>query len=70
MSAETPVEAAIGEQIAQLIEDGSTLQTGIGAIPAAVLSRLGNKTDLGVHTEMFSDGVVDLVHAGVITNRR
>ena len=67
---ETPVEAAIGEQIAQLIEDGSTLQTGIGAIPAAVLSRLGNKTDLGVHTEMFSDGVVDLVHAGVITNRR
>ncbi|MCA9009967.1 MAG: acetyl-CoA hydrolase/transferase family protein, partial [Planctomycetaceae bacterium] len=68
--AETPVEAAIGEQIAQLIEDGSTLQTGIGAIPAAVLSRLNNKTDLGVHSEMFSDGVVDLVHAGVITNRR
>ncbi len=67
---ETPVEAAIGEQIAQLIEDGSTLQTGIGAIPAAVLSRLTNKIDLGVHSEMFSDGVVDLVRAGVITNRR
>jgi len=70
VSAETPVEAAIGEQIARLIEDGSTLQTGIGAIPAAVLSRLGSKTDLGVHSEMFSDGVVDLVNAGVITNRR
>lgn len=67
---ETPVEAAIGELIADLIEDGSTLQTGIGAIPSAVLSRLGNKNDLGIHTEMFSDGVVDLVHAGVITNRR
>ncbi len=67
---ETPAEAAIGEQIARLIEDGSTLQTGIGAIPAAVLTRLGNKTDLGIHTEMFSDGVVDLVQAGVITNRR
>lgn len=67
---ETSVEAAIGEQIAQLIVDGSTLQTGIGAIPEAVLSRLGNKTDLGVHTEMFSDGIVDLVNAGVITNRR
>ncbi len=67
---ETTVEAAIGEQIAGLIEDGSTLQTGIGAIPAAILTRLGNKSDLGVHTEMFSDGIVDLVRAGVITNRR
>jgi acyl-CoA hydrolase len=67
---ETPVEAAIGEQIAKLIEDGATLQTGIGAIPDAVLSRLGGKNDLGIHTEMFSDRVVDLVHAGVITNRR
>lgn len=69
-SAETPIEAAIGEQIAKLIDDGATLQTGIGAIPDAVLSRLGNKHDLGVHTEMFSDRVVDLVQAGVITNRR
>lgn len=67
---ETPVEAAIGEQIANLIQNGSTLQTGIGAIPDAVLSRLGNKIDLGVHSEMFSDGVVDLVNAGVITNRK
>ncbi len=69
-SEESPVEAAIGEQIAGLIQDGSTLQTGIGAIPDAVLSRLTKKNDLGMHTEMFSDGVVDLVRAGVITNRR
>lgn len=67
---ETEAEAAIGEQIAGLIADGATLQTGIGAIPDAVLSRLGTKSDLGIHTEMFSDGVVDLVRAGVITNRR
>lgn len=67
---ESPVEAAIGEQIAQLIQDGSTLQTGIGAIPNAVLSRLTQKSDLGVHTEMFSDHVVGLVRAGVITNRK
>jgi len=67
---ESPVEAAIGEQIAGLIEDGSTLQTGIGAIPNAVLSRLNDKSDLGVHTEMFSDRIVDLVAAGVITNKR
>jgi 4-hydroxybutyrate CoA-transferase len=64
-----PVEAQIGEQIAALIEDGSTLQMGIGAIPDAVLARLGNKVDLGVHTEMFSDGLVPLLEAGVVTNR-
>jgi 4-hydroxybutyrate CoA-transferase len=68
-SAETAVEARIGEIIADLIEDGATLQMGIGNIPDAVLSRLHNKRDLGVHTEMFSDRVVDLVEAGVITNR-
>jgi acyl-CoA hydrolase len=68
-SDETDVEARIGDLIAGLVEDGSTLQLGIGAIPDAVLSRLGNKRDLGVHTEMFSDRVVDLVEAGVITNR-
>lgn len=65
---ETPVEAAIGEEIAHLISDGATLQTGIGAIPDAVLSRLGNKSRLGIHTEMFSDRVVDLVEGGIITN--
>ena len=68
-SPETDVEAHIGEIIAGLVEDGSTLQTGIGNIPDAVLSRLSDKHDLGVHTEMFSDRVVDLVEMGVITNR-
>jgi acyl-CoA hydrolase len=66
---ETPIEARIGEIVAGLIEDGSTLQMGIGGIPDAVLSRLHNKRDLGIHTEMFSDRVVDLFEAGAITNR-
>jgi 4-hydroxybutyrate CoA-transferase len=66
----TAVEDAIGEQAARLVPDGATLQMGIGAIPDAVLRRLLTKHDLGVHTEMFSDGVVDLVEAGVVTNRR
>ena len=65
-----PVESRIGEIIAGLIDDGSTLQLGIGSIPDAVLARLGNKRDLGVHTEMFSDGLLPLVEGGVITNRR
>jgi acyl-CoA hydrolase len=65
----TPAEARIGEIIAGLIEDGSTLQMGIGAIPNAVLAKLFDKRDLGVHTEMFSDGLVPLFEAGVITNR-
>jgi 4-hydroxybutyrate CoA-transferase len=66
----TPTEDAIGEHAAALIPDGATLQMGIGAIPDAVLRRLMTKVDLGVHTEMFSDGVVDLAEAGAITNRR
>jgi len=61
------VEMQIGQNIANLIEDGSTLQMGIGTIPNAALSCLKNHKELGVHTEMFSDGVVDLVEAGVIT---
>jgi acyl-CoA hydrolase len=65
----TAVEEAIGEHAAALVPDGATLQMGIGAIPDAVLRRLINKHDLGIHTEMFSDGVVDLVEAGAITNR-
>ena len=64
------VEAAIGAHIAALVPDGATLQMGIGAIPDAALSRLFDKHDLGIHTEMFSDRVVDLVEAGVITNRK
>ncbi len=66
---ETDVESRIGEIIADLIEDGSALQMGVGSIPNAVLSRLHDKHDLGIHTEMFSDPVVDLVEEGVITNR-
>jgi acyl-CoA hydrolase len=66
----TAVEDAIGEHAARLVPDGATLQMGIGAIPDAVLGRLFDKHDLGVHTEMFSDRIVDLVDAGVITNRR
>lgn len=65
----TEVEESIGRHVAELIEDGSTLQLGIGAIPDAILRYLGNKKDLGIHTEMFSDGVVELYEAGVITNR-
>jgi 4-hydroxybutyrate CoA-transferase len=66
---ESPIDARIGELVAGLIEDRSTLQMGIGAIPDAVLRRLGDKHDLGVHTEMFSDGIVPLAEGGVITNR-
>jgi 4-hydroxybutyrate CoA-transferase len=62
-------EMRIGENIASLIENGSTLQLGIGAIPNAVLKSLSNHRDLGVHTEMFSDGVIDLYNNGVINNR-
>jgi 4-hydroxybutyrate CoA-transferase len=60
----------IGELVTGLVEDGSCLQVGIGAIPGAVLARLKGKGDLGVHTEMFSDGIVDLFESGAITNRR
>ena len=66
---ETATEALIGEIVSNLVEDGSTLQMGIGGIPDAVLSRLTGKHDLGVHTEMFSDRVIDLVEAGAVTNR-
>ena len=58
----------IGKFVAELIEDGATLQMGIGAIPDAVLQSLHNHKGLGVHTEMFSDGVVPLVEKGIITN--
>ncbi len=65
----TAVESRIGELIADLVEDGATLQVGIGAIPDAVLSRLNNKLELGVHTEMFSDGLIPLIENGVVTNQ-
>lgn len=60
----------IGRHVAGLIEDGSTMQMGIGAIPDAVLRYLGDKRDLGVHTELFSDGVMNLIQEGIITNER
>ena len=63
-------ELAIGKNIAELVEDGATLQMGIGNIPNAVLASLGNHKDLGIHTEMFSDGILPLVEKGVITGKR
>ncbi len=63
------VETAIGRHCAELIEDGACLQMGIGAIPNAVLAQLGGHKDLGIHTEMFADGVLELVESGVITGR-
>jgi acyl-CoA hydrolase len=66
----TEAERSIGRHVAGLVEDGATLQTGVGAIPDAVLRSLTNHKDLGVHTEMFSDGVVRLVEAGVVTGAR
>jgi acetyl-CoA hydrolase len=65
-----PVAERIGAQVASLVRDGDTLQLGIGGIPNAVLEALRNKRDLGVHTEMFSDGVMQLVEAGVINGER
>lgn len=65
----TEIELSIGRHVAALIEDGSTLQMGIGSIPNAVLACLGNHKNLGVHTEMFSDGILPLVESGVINGR-
>ncbi len=62
------VQKKIGENVASLVKDGDCLQLGIGAIPDAVLLFLKDKKDLGIHSEMFSDGVVELIEAGVITN--
>jgi 4-hydroxybutyrate CoA-transferase len=64
----TPIQQAIARHIAGLIEDGSTLQTGIGGIPDAVLQFLGTKRNLGIYTELFSDGIIDLINQGVINN--
>lgn len=64
----TEEEKRIGEHVASLIEDGATLQMGIGNIPDAVLKCLKYHKELGVHTEMVSDGVIDLIEEGIITN--
>lgn len=66
----SPVEEAIGNHIAELIEDGSTLQLGIGGIPNAVCKALMQKRDLGIHTEMITDGMVDLMLCGAVNNSR
>lgn len=63
-------ERAIGRNVAALVEDGACLQMGIGGIPNAVLAELGNHKDLGVHTEMFSDGILPLVEKGVVNGKR
>ena len=65
-----PVQQAIGKYVADMIPDGATLQIGYGAIPDAVVMQLTDKKDLGVHTEMIGDGIMTLVEAGVVTNRR
>jgi len=65
-----PIDEAIGGYCAELIQDGDCLQLGIGAVPDSMLGFLTDKRDLGIHTEMFSDGVVDLVNAGIITCAR
>lgn len=64
------VTKTIGKYIAKLISDGAVLQMGIGGIPNAVLANLGDRNDLGVHTEMFSDGIIDLMKSGNITNEK
>ncbi|SHN54670.1 acetyl-CoA hydrolase/transferase family protein [Fervidobacterium gondwanense] len=66
----TDIEKKIAENIVELIEDGSTIQLGIGGIPNAVAKFLVNKKDLGVHTEMFTESMIDLFAAGVITNKK
>lgn len=63
-------EMIIGKNVAELIDDGSTLQMGIGTIPDAVLKCLGNHKDLGVHTEMFSNGIIELVEKDIINNKK
>ena len=69
-SAPTPVEEEIGRHVASLINDGDTIQLGIGGIPDAIAKNLMSKHDLGVHTEMINNGMMDLINAGVITGRK
>ncbi|MCC5943142.1 MAG: acetyl-CoA hydrolase/transferase family protein [Balneolaceae bacterium] len=66
----TELELKIGRFCAELIDDGATLQMGIGSIPDAVLASLQNHKDLGVHTEMFSDGLIPLIESGIVNNSR
>jgi len=66
----TKIAPRIGKNVADLVPDGATIQIGYGNVPDAILSFLSEKKDLGVHTEMFSDGIIDLVEKGVITGKR
>jgi acyl-CoA hydrolase/GNAT superfamily N-acetyltransferase len=66
----SPEAEKIGEFIASLVEDGATLQTGIGEIPSAVMARLADKKDLGMHTEMFTEAVIPLIESGVLNCRK
>ncbi len=65
-----PVQEAIGKYVADMIEDGSTLQIGYGGIPDAVVMQLTAKHDLGIHTEMIGDGILTLIESGAVTNRK
>ncbi|MDI3514669.1 MAG: acetyl-CoA hydrolase/transferase family protein [Gammaproteobacteria bacterium] len=65
-----PVQEAIGKYVADLIDDGATLQIGYGGIPDAVVMQLQHKRDLGIHTEMIGDGILSLIESGAVTNRR
>ena len=65
-----PVQIAIGKYVADMIDDGATLQIGYGGIPDAVVMQLTAKHDLGIHTEMIGDGIMTLIESGVVTNRR
>lgn len=65
-----PVQQAIGKYVADMIDDGSTLQIGYGGIPDAVVMQLTAKRDLGIHTEMIGDGILTLIESGAVTNRR
>ena len=65
-----PVQEAIGKYVADLIDDGSTLQIGYGGIPDAVVMQLTHKKDLGIHTEMIGDGILTLLECGAVTNRK
>ena len=65
-----PVQIAIGKYVADMIDDGSTLQIGYGGIPDAVVMQLTGKRDLGIHTEMIGDGIMTLIESGAVTNRR
>ena len=65
-----PVQEAIGKYVADMIDDGSTLQIGYGGIPDAVVMQLTSKHDLGIHTEMIGDGILTLIESGVVTNRK